>query len=244
MEIAIVDDLLAERQEIRQLITDFYTINKDIYRITPSFSDFENGEDFLKTFQPGNFQLVILDIYMSPLSGVEVAKKLCSLDKKCKIIFYTSSTDHMLEGYDVHAVGYVLKPASKNQVALNKALTYIMENLNIDNNCISYLTQCGEYPILNKNVVYFESSARSLYLHFTSGTILVIGKYSDYAQQLLSDRRFMECYRNLIVNMDYIDQPLDYDFVLKTGEKIPISRRKKVEAMEKYTTYFIERRYI
>lgn len=242
MEIAIVDDLPAERQEVRRLLIEFFTINKDLYGITPSFSEFESGEQFLKTFQPGKYQLVLLDIYMSNLSGIDVAKKLCSIDKKCNIIFFTTSTDHMLDGYDVHAIGYILKPVSKHQSSLNKALTHVMEKLNIDNTCNLYQTEFGKNAIFNRNVVYFESSLRNLYLHFTSGTILVLGKYSDYSRQLLSDKRFLECYRNLIVNMDYIDKPLEYDFVLKTGEKVPISRRKKNDVMEKYTTYFIERR--
>ena len=242
MDIAIVDDLSAEREEVRNLLLEFFAVNKELYGITPIFSEFESGEAFLSTFQKGKYQLVLLDIYMSQLSGIAVAEKLCSLDPKCNIIFFTTSTDHMLDGYSVHAVGYVLKPVSEHQPALNKSLTHVMNKLNIDNSNISALTEFGENTVLYRNVIYFESSLRNLYLHFASGTIKVLGKYSDYARQLLADKRFLECYRNLIVNMDYIDTPLEYDFVLNTGEKVPISRRKKAEVMEKYTTYFIERR--
>ncbi|WMJ21911.1 LytTR family DNA-binding domain-containing protein [Paludicola sp. MB14-C6] len=242
MEIAIVDDLSVERKEVRRLLLEYFTVHNEIYGITPIISEFESGETFLNTFQQGKYQLVLLDIYMKQLSGIDVAEKLCCLDKKCNIIFFTTSKDHMLDGYDVHAVGYVLKPVAEHQTALNKALTHVMEKLNIDNSCISCLTEFGENTILYRNIVYLESSMRNLYLHFASDTILVLGKYSDYAQQLLSDKRFLECYRNLIVNMDYIDTPLENDFMLKTGEKVPISRRKKVEVMEKYTTYFIEGR--
>lgn len=242
MEIAIVDDLLVERQEVRRLLLEFFTVHKELYGITPTFSEFDSGEKFFSTFQPGKYQLVLLDIYMGQLSGISVAEKLYSLDKKCNIIFFTTSTDHMLDGYDVHAVGYVLKPVAEHKIALNKALTFVMEKLNIDNSFLSCRTEFGENTILYRNIVFLESSLRNLYIHLASDTILVLGKYSDYAQQLLTDKRFLECYRNLIVNMDYIDTPLEYDFVLKTGEKAPISRRKKTEVMGKYTTYFIERR--
>lgn len=242
MEIAIVDDILVEREEVRRRLLEFFSVHKEIYGITPIISEFESGEAFLNTFQPDKYQLVILDIYMQHLSGIAVAEKLCSLDKKCNIIFITTSTDHMLDGYDVHAVGYVLKPVAEHLNALNKTLTHVLEKLNIDNSCISCLTEFGENTVFYRSIVYLESSLRNIYLHFSSDTIQVLGKYSDYAQQLLADKRFLECYRNLIINMDYIDIPLDYDFVLKTGERVPISRRKKSEVMKKYTTYFIESR--
>lgn len=242
MEIAIVDDLLVEREEVRRLLLAYFSEHNERYETTPIISEFESGEAFLTTFQPGKYQLVILDIYMQQLSGIIVAEKLCSLDKNCNIIFFTTSTDHMLDGYDVHAVGYVLKPVTEHLTALYKALNYVMEKLNLDNASISCLTEFGENTIFYRNIVYLESSLRNVYLHFASENIMVLGKYSDYARQLLSDKRFLECYRNLIVNMDYIDTPLDYDFVLTTGGKVPVSRRKKPEVMKKYTTFFIERR--
>ena len=242
MEIAIVDDLSVEREESHRLLLEYFDLHKEIYGITPIISEFESGEEFLNTFEKGKYQLVLLDIYMGELSGIDVAEKLCSLDKKCNIIFFTTSKDHMLEGYDVHAVGYILKPIADHRLALNKALNHIMNKLNIDNFSLSVLTEFGENTVFYRNILYFESSLRNLHLHFASDTILVLGKYSDYAQHLLADKRFLECYRNLIVNMDYIDTPLDYDFLLKNNKKIPISRRKKAEVMKKYTSYFIERR--
>lgn len=244
IEIAIVDDLAAEREEVRRLILEYFAVHNEHYGITPVFSEFESGEAFLSTFQQGKYQLVILDIYMEQLSGIDVAEKIVSLDKKCNIIFFTTSSDHMLDGYDVHAIGYVLKPAVEHRTALYKALTHAMDNLNIDNSSTSVLTEFGENIVFYRNIVYLESSLRNLYLHFSSDTIKVSGKYSDYSDRLLADKRFLECYRNLVVNMDFIDTPFESDFILKTGEKIPISRRKKVEVMEKYTTYFIERRCI
>lgn len=81
-----------------------------------------------------------------------------------------------------------------------------------------------------------------MYLHLVDGELKLLGKYSDYESIFLADQRFLECYRNVIVNMDYIDIPLDYDFILKSGEKLPISRRKKANVLERYMTYFIRKR--
>lgn len=242
MEIAIVDDLYEEREEIHTLISKFFSDNKKFYNIVPSFTKFNCGEDFMQSFKQGKFQLVLLDIYMKEFTGIDIAKKLYDLDKNCNIIFFTSSLDHILEGYDVQAAGYILKPASKNYLSLAKALNRVMEKINIDNSSITLLTEFGENTVFYRDIVYLEISMRNIYVHFVSGTIHVLGKFSDYEKQLLLDKRFLECYRNIIVNIDYVDKSLDYDFILKNGEKIPISRRKKAEVMNNYTTYLIERR--
>lgn len=244
MNIAIVDDLITEREEARSLILEYFAVHNNRCEITPVFSEFESGEAFLNTFQQGKYQIVLLDIYMARLSGIDVAHRILSLDKKCNIIFFTTSTDHILDGYDVHAAGYVLKPVTEHRSALYRALTRAVEKLDIDNSSISILTEFGENTVFSRNILYLESSLRNLHLHFASSTIQVSGKYSDYCEKLLADKRFLECYRNLVVNMDFIDAPLECDFVLTNGEKIPISRRKKTDVMEKYTAYFIERRCI
>lgn len=188
------------------------------------------------------YDLVILDIYMEELSGIEVAKKLYKLHKNCNIIFFTSSTDHMLEGYEVSALGYVLKPINEHKHLLYKALDRAIEKLSPDNEGIIINTKYGESFILYKNLLFIDSSLRNLYFHFQKENLLVSGKYTDYADFLLRDKRFLECYRNLIVNMDYVETVSDSNFILTTGENIPISRRKKIEVMEKYTKYFIEKR--
>lgn len=241
INIAIVDDSAVERNKVIQILVEYFSIHNQRYGITPVIFEFESGEEFLNAFHKDQYQLVLLDIYMYQLSGIAVAKKLMSLDKKCNIIFSTTSTDHMLDGYDVNAIGYILKPLTKDSAPLYKAVSRAMDRLKMDNRSIEFLTKSGEYPVFYRNIIYLEISLRNLYLHLQSDKILVLGKYSDYAEQLLADKRFLECYRNVIINMDFIDTLLEYDFILKTGGKVPISRRRKAEILEKYTAYLIER---
>ena len=242
MEIAIVDDLEAERKSVRDLVLEYFKTHSTLYNITPSFFEFESGEAFLNTYQPGNYQLVFLDIYMNKLTGIDVAHRINSLDKKSNIIFFTTSEEHMLDGYDVHAVGYLLKPVTEHTISFHKAMDRVMEKLNLDNSSIFVETGFGKHSIFHRNIIYLECSTRSLFIHMGIDTFRLVGKYADYSQMLLCDKRFLECYRNIIVNMDYIDVALETDFILKSGERIPISRRKKSEVMEKYMAYFIEKR--
>lgn len=242
MKIALVDDLASERETVRRLIFNYFNLHKKQYNILPDFYEFDSGEAFLETFQPGEFEIVFLDIYMKELNGVEVAQQLVTLDTNCSILFFTTSMDHMLDGYDVHAIGYILKPVVDHITSLYMAMDRVMEKHNFDHSSLCIVTPHGSHSVLFRNIVYLECSTRSLFLHIHSDKICICGKYADYSTTLLNDKRFLECYRNIIVNMDYIDVALESDFILKSGEKIPISRRKKAEVMEKYMAYFIEKR--
>lgn len=242
MEIAIVDDLKDERALIRSFTHKYFEDRKNIYDTSPNFVEFENGEDFLENYKPDRYEIVFLDIYMDNLTGIDVAKRIASLDKNCSIIFFTTSDDHQLDGYGVHAVGYIMKPVKDNLSAFYTAMDYAVRRLQLDKSGITVLTNCGELHLYYRNILYIECINRTIYIHLADMVIEVLGKFSDYQSSFLSDSRFLECYRNVIVNMDYIDTPLDCDFILKSGEKIPISRRKKSTVLGTYMMHFIKRK--
>ncbi len=57
---------------------------------------------------------------MGTINGIETAAQVRKADSKCNIILFTSSYDHMLDGYDVRALGYVLKPLTEHKNSLYK----------------------------------------------------------------------------------------------------------------------------
>lgn len=242
MKIAIVDDLRDERVTVCRLANKYFEDRKELYDITPDFVEFENGETFLENYAPGRYELVFLDIYMDKLTGIDVAKRIAALDRNCSIIFFTTSDEHQLEGYGVHAVGYIMKPVGDHLPALYTAMDYAASRLQMDKAGITVLTDCKELHLYYRNILYIDCIDRTIYIHLADRVLKVLGKYGDYQNKVLSDGRFLECYRNVIVNMDYIDTPADFDFILKSGEKLPISRRKKSSVMGDYMMYFIKKR--
>lgn len=242
MEIAIVDDLVEDRTIVRHLTNKYFEDRKDLYKISPNFTEFGNGEAFLENYASGKYEIVFLDIYMNKLTGMDVAKKIAVLDRNCSIIFFTTSDEYQLEGYGVHAVGYIMKPVVDHIPELYTAMDYAASRLQMDKACITVSTDYGEVYLYYRNILYIDCIDRTVYIHLADRVLKVCGKYGDYQNKFLSDSRFLECYRNVIVNMDYIDIPLDCDFILKSGEKLPISRRKKSNVMENYMMYFIKKR--
>ena len=244
MEIAIVDDIKDERTLVRKLTSQYFQEGKALYDIDVHFDEYEDAESFLESYTPGKYKIVFLDIYMKQLTGIDAAKQIAALDTDCSIIFFTTSDEHQLEGYSVHAVGYIMKPLTDHLPAFYTAMDYVLGKLHLDTASITVPTDYGELNLYYKNIMYIDCIDRSVCIHLPNSTLKISGKFQHYERTFLSDTRFLLCYRNIIVNMDYIDRPIDCDFILKSGEKLPISRRKKSPVLESYMTYFIRRRGI
>ena len=104
MNIAIVDDLSDDLLAAKAFLTNY--LAKNFAEVAPSvkIQSFSNPEDFLRVFKPESFDLIILDIFMKPLNGIQVAQIVRDQDRD----------DFIPEGYEVFAVGYFLKPLSEN----------------------------------------------------------------------------------------------------------------------------------
>lgn len=241
MEIAIIDDLAEERTTIHHLIEDYFKkLQSNTIRL--NFSEFESGESFLQTYSPYKYQLIFLDIYMDGITGIEVANTITSQEKSSNIIFFTSSKDHMLDGFDLRVLGYVLKPVKEHKDQLYKAISYALDKLLIDHSTLQVTTEYGPQTIPYQNILYLEISRRTIYIHMFNKTFKLLGQYADYSLPLLKDSRFIECHRNLIVNLDHVATLENEDFILDNKEKLPISRRKKNHTLEQYMTHFINER--
>ena len=239
MQIAIVDDSPEDRLQIKKAIEDYFIHHHSI-TIDVKFIEFICGEEFVQDFVPNRFAIIFLDIYMKELTGVEVSKKIYALDKRCQLIFLTSSTDHLLDGYEVHAAGYVVKPLCSNKGTLYRTLDYCLEKLNLDQAQIEFSTKNLTIKIFLRDILYIDAMKRHyVSFHLRHTTVDAIGSYDEYAAFLLKDQRILECYHKIIVNMDFIATIKEDDFILKNDEIIPISRRKKLEVKRTYMLYFI-----
>lgn len=241
MKIAIIDDTASDRMLAKKWIDTYFKEKENTFLAVVEIYEFENGESFLENFTAGLYDILILDIYMHRLSGLEVAKRVSAIDKSCNIILFTSSKDHQLDGYIIHAIGYVMKPVDKHLNALYTALDYVIEKKEMDQAGLTVKTAHGDLTLHYRNIFYVDCINRTVNIHLPQQTLEVSGKYKDYQHIFLSDSRFLECNRNLIVNIDYVDRLYEDDFILKSGECIPISRRKKVSVLEYYMKYFINR---
>ena len=106
MRIAIVDDLAAERALLKD------RLEQQLHRrnVQADILEYEGGETVLEAARNAPFTAAFLDIYMDGMTGMEAAKKLRKTNTDCLLVFTTTSTDHALEGFQVRALHYLVKP--------------------------------------------------------------------------------------------------------------------------------------
>ena len=108
MNVAIVDDSLIDRQHLYHGLERYCREHKVHMKI----EQFDNGTDFLNTFNANVYNLVFLDIFLNEIDGMQVAKSIFDQDPQCLIIFTTSSKEHAVTAFRLHALDYLLKPFS------------------------------------------------------------------------------------------------------------------------------------
>lgn len=113
LRIAITDDLNSEREKLSSaIIAPFSKVGLNVGNI----DEYTSGEELLRQFSAGRYDLIFLDIYMGGMSGVETAKRIRVLDKNVMLVFVTTSNEFASESYAVKANFYLLKPVRAESI--------------------------------------------------------------------------------------------------------------------------------
>lgn len=107
LRVAIVDDDAKFQKQLKEFITRFFQYDTGQFCVR-CYCD---GVTFLSEYQ-GDFDIVIIDIMMPLMNGIEVAHKIREQDKNVLVMFITGTADFAIRGYEVSAVDYILKPLS------------------------------------------------------------------------------------------------------------------------------------
>ena len=96
LRIAIVDDDAQMRTRLRDCLNDLLGNSAGI-------AVFPSGEDFLAGWEAGRFDVILLDIFMESLTGMDVARKIRETDGQVKLVFCTTSNEFASESYTICA---------------------------------------------------------------------------------------------------------------------------------------------
>ncbi|MCE1196306.1 LytTR family DNA-binding domain-containing protein [bacterium] len=184
---------------------------------------FLSGEELLESISAGQaFDLLFLDIYMNGADGIEVARKVRETGAAGEIIFATSSAEHAVNGYQVRAIQYLLKPLADEE--LIAAMDQALETLALrSNRCILIQNRSGSYRIPLKEIVFAESNAKIVRIHtLKDGSIEYYDRLDNFERQC-GDQRFLRCHKSFLVNLDFAYSIQENAIRLFTGEDIRIS---------------------
>lgn len=231
MNVAIVDDSLIDRQHLYRSLERYCQEHKVHMKV----EQFCKGTDFLNTFNANVYNLVFLDIFLNEIDGIEIAKTIQEQDPKCLIIFTTSSKEHAVTAFRLHALDYLLKPYAYEHLA-EAMLRYENASKRFEH-YIELKEGRHHTRILLSDIIYTDYYNHYIQIHTPSRIIRSYMSFKDFAPMLEDYPQFLCCYRNCMVNMDYIVYMDANDFVLTSGERIPILRARRKEIRQSYANY-------
>lgn len=243
LRIATVDDNPADLKEIRICLSHYFKKRARKTPIDYTITAYTSGPSFLEDFEKGDYDLILLDIYMPRMTGMQVANEIRAIDEDAWIIFLTTSRDHALESYNVFASGYVLKPLLDHAPQLEALLTRLLPEDALAAKTLTVKLAGGEcLSIPYSHILYMDcQGSRGAVLHLEDRAIASQNSYQELADILLSDERFLESYHRLILNMNAVTAMKEDTFLMKGNHSLPISRRKKKEVKQQYMQFLLSR---
>lgn len=243
LRIATVDDNPADLKEIRICLSHYFKKRAGKAPIDYTITAYTSGPTFLEDFEKGDYDLILLDIYMPRMTGMQVAEEIRAIDDEAWIIFLTTSRDHALESYNVFASGYVLKPLLEHAPQLEALLTRLLPEDALAAKTLTVRLAGGEcLSVPYSHILYMDChGSRGAVLHLEDRAIASQNSYQELADILLSDERFLESYHRLILNMNAVTAMKEDTFLMKGNHSLPISRRKKKEVKQQYMQFLLSR---
>lgn len=200
----------------------------------------KNAMEAFEIANSKNIDLFFLDINMPDISGLSLAK---SINKKSKIIFTTAYREYAVDGFDLQAVDYLLKPIAFDRFlqAVNKFFetqSVISKQVNVEeksvkNNYIFVRSERKMVKIIFDEILYIESLSDYLKIH-TKDTVLVTRETISNLEMKLPSQQFFRIHRSYIVNLNKTDSYTN-EFVEIEKKAIPISRTYKENVLKKLT---------
>ncbi|WP_180380821.1 LytR/AlgR family response regulator transcription factor [Alloscardovia macacae] len=196
---------------------------------------FTNGDDFLEHYD-GTVDLIFLDIELPGTQGVDVARHIRLYDSNVTIVFTTKMAQYAAEGYDVDAIGYLIKPFSEDafRVKMVKAFT-LYENK--ATHSIPIRTDNGIRLLHTNDIEYIDVQRHEVTYHTTNEDITVWSSLKAVLQLLaVHEKEFIQVNRYTLVNLGYV-RGIEADTILLPQARIPTSRGRRKAFMEALTRY-------
>ena len=223
IRIAIVEDEPTERDRIKVYLEEIAQEDQTQFDI----EQYSSGMAFVMSGMK-DYDLVLMDIDMPNLNGIETAKALRKVDQSATLIFVTNMAQYAISGYEVNAVDFILKPVNRYSFAI-KIKRAISRTAKKNDNAIQIKMDGSIFLVHMYQIMYLEVDGHYVIFHTTQGD------YKEYttlklAQKRINSSHFVQCNQSFLINMKYIES-VSRESVTVGGTVIYISRKMKTEFM-------------
>lgn len=169
------------------------------------------------------YHLLILDILFNGPEGLKLARELRALGEDCCIIVISKCADYVWDGYDIHAIKYLLKPLEREQMKKAIVYAYCHEYQGED----KLTLECGSERVViyQKEILYIESMRHTLLFHLFEGKKIQWGGSLSEIEEQLTVGKFVRCHKSYIINLEQVQSIRRYTAVLFKTNSVPIGRK-------------------
>ncbi len=227
----IVDDEALARDRLRSLVEELGAVE--------IIAEAKNGQQAIEAIQQQHPDIVLMDIRMPGMDGIEAAKHIANMESPPAVIFTTAYGDYALDAFDAHAIDYLLKPIRKERLedALNraKAMTQtIIESLQDDlpttRTHLSVFVQGNIQLVPVDQIIYFKADQKYVSVFTIDGEeVLIEESLKSLEEEFGKD--FLRIHRNTLIAKNAInklEKTIEGKFIIKLKdleEPLIISRR-------------------
>lgn len=187
---------------------------------------FKSGESLIFDIEdnPNRFNIIIIDIIMKNINGIETAKILRKYGYNGIIVFLTSSQEFALDSFKVNPLNYILKNDRDNRFD-NIFLKAAEEVYKISNKNILVSSKAQSKLFNIDTILYMESLNKKVILYKVSGELETINCVFKDIYEKIKDHGFVRCHKSYIINVRYLSTFNKLECRLQRDVIVPIGRK-------------------
>lgn len=232
LNIILCDDNALQRAHIKSLVLDWSSRSGT----EVCTSEFQSAQALLFSYDECRPDILLLDVEMPGMNGVELARTLRSRSETAEIIFITGFPDYISEGYDVSALHYLLKPVDPEKLfeVLGRAAHACGEKGEPET--VVFRSGTENIRLRTADIEYIAALGHTTAVRAGGKTYDLSVSISD-AEKMLGGG-FIRCHRSYIVGLKYVGSVSGDSVTLDDGTKIPVSRSMRKTVAEEFIRYY------
>lgn len=230
MRIAVVDDEQNEREVMRTYLSRYALENATNIEINV----FSCADALLEHYRL-IYDILILDVDMPGTNGVDAARRIREQDNSVVILFVTNMAQYAINGYEVEALDYIIKPVGyfdfsmKFRRAVSRAARRIGRELLLE-------TTEGMRTVQVADIIYAETLGHYLVFHLKDSRELRVRGNMREQEQVLRDYYFCQTHKSYLVNLQYVEE-IRTSSIRAAGTELPVGRTYKDKLVQEYLRF-------
>lgn len=230
LKIAIVED----EENYRRVLCDYLKQYEQTTEEEIHISIFTDGDEILENYT-AKYDIILMDIEMRFMNGMDAAHKIREVDKAVIIIFITNMPQYAIQGYAVDALDYVLKPIS--YFAFSQRIQRAVERMKKrEERYINIVSKNEVNKVAVSEIGWIESEGHRLIYHAKDHVYESTLNSMKEIESELKDYNFFRCNKGYLVNLAHVKAIRDGWAILSNGQ-VMISRSRKTEFQKALTRY-------